>query len=117
VKFLVDAQLPQSLSKLLIDLGFDSIHTLELPEQNKSTDLFICNLAIEQARVIITKDRDFLESYLIKKSPEKLIIVRTGNISNPTLLELFKNNIKRIEQLLKQSNLIEITNSEIVEHQ
>lgn len=37
MKFIVDAQLPKSLSDYLFKMGYDSIHTLDLPEINKNT--------------------------------------------------------------------------------
>jgi predicted nuclease of predicted toxin-antitoxin system len=117
VKFLVDAQLPFSLAKLLNEQGFDTIHTYNLPDRNKTTDQNICNLAKEQQRIIISKDKDFLDSHLIKRIPEKIIIVRTGNISNQVLLELFRVNISSIIQMLERSSLIEINQLEIIEHQ
>ncbi len=38
MKFIVDAQLPKSLSDLLNSRGFDSIHTLDLPNKNSTSD-------------------------------------------------------------------------------
>lgn len=39
MKFLVDAHLPQRLSRWLISKGYDSIHTLDLPAQNSTDEL------------------------------------------------------------------------------
>jgi len=116
VKFIVDAQLPKSLSEFLNQKGFDSIHTLDLPQLNKTSDNVIISIAFEQKRVVITKDKDFLESFLLNSKPEKLIIVRTGNITNQLLLKLFQENIGYITSLLLKSNLVEITATEITEH-
>ncbi len=96
MKFIVDAQLPKSLSEFLKWKGFDSIHTLELPEKNRTRDKKINKISKEQGRILITKDRDFLESFLIKYEPKKLIIIRTGNIPNRYLLEIFSNNLEQI---------------------
>jgi predicted nuclease of predicted toxin-antitoxin system len=116
VKFIVDAQLPKSLSDFLKYRGHDSIHTLELPKQNKTIDLTILKLAQEQERIVITKDNDFLESFLVNSQPDKLIIVRTGNIPNEVLLKLFSENLDFIELAFTRSKLIEITRTEIAEH-
>lgn len=116
MKFLVDAQLPKSLSDLLKQRGHDSVHTLELPNQNKTSDKTIIKLSIDQERIVITKDNDFLESFLLNSEPRKLIIVRTGNIPNKVLLQLFDDNLQFMELLLSRSNLIEITQTEIAEH-
>jgi predicted nuclease of predicted toxin-antitoxin system len=55
---------------------------MELPESNASPDSKIIELAILENRVVLTKDSDFLDSYLIKNQPNKLLLVKTGNIHN-----------------------------------
>lgn len=117
MKFIVDAQLPKSLSDFLNQKGFDSIHTLELPEKNNSKDTQIARLANEQDRIVVSKDADFLESYLIKSEPRKLIIIKTGNISNKQLIQLFENNLEILVTMISRSNLIEVSSTEIAEHE
>jgi hypothetical protein len=41
MKFIVDAHLPKKLSYFLQEKGYDSIHTLDLPNRNASSDLEI----------------------------------------------------------------------------
>jgi predicted nuclease of predicted toxin-antitoxin system len=117
MKFIVDAQLPKSLSDLLNNRGFDSIHTLDLPKKNSTSDKEITEFAFNEKRIVITKDNDFLESFLLNSKPEKLIVVRTGNIPNPILLKIFDNNFELIKSMISRSNLIEITRNEIAEHE
>ena len=69
-----------------------------------------------QERVVITKDNDFLESFLISKTPAKLIVVKTGNIRNSELLILFQNNLDKICSLLEDAALIEFSRDEIIVH-
>lgn len=71
MKFIVDAQLPKSLSDFLNQKGLDSIHTLDLPDRNKTKDRQIAKLTNEEERVVVSKDIDFLESFLIKLEPKK----------------------------------------------
>jgi predicted nuclease of predicted toxin-antitoxin system len=117
MKFIIDAQLPKSLSDLLKYRGFDSVHTLDLPNKNSTSDKEITEIAINEKRIVITKDNDFLESFLLNSQPEKLIVVRTGNIPNPILLKIFDNNLELIKSMISRSNLIEITRNEIAEHE
>jgi predicted nuclease of predicted toxin-antitoxin system len=117
MKFIIDAQLPKSLSDLLKYRGFDSIHTLDLPNKNSTSDKEITEIAINEKRIVITKDNDFLESFLLNSQPEKLIVVRTGNIPNSILLKIFDNNLELIKSMISRSNLIEITRNEIAEHE
>lgn len=116
MRFIVDAQLPKTLSDFLSSKGFDSIHTLELPDQNKTKDGQISKLAISENRIVITKDLDFLESFLVKGEPRKLILIKTGNISNSILLRLIETNLEIITEMISRSNLIEISKNEIAEH-
>jgi predicted nuclease of predicted toxin-antitoxin system len=115
VKFIVDAQLPKSLSDFLKSEGLDSVHTLEFPEKNKTKDSQIIFSAITENRVVITKDNDFLDSYLLKSEPRKLVMIKTGNIPNPELIEIFRKNLTNIISMLSRSNLIEINRTEIIE--
>jgi predicted nuclease of predicted toxin-antitoxin system len=93
VKFLVDAQLPRSLAGLLQSFGHDAIHTLDLPEA-------LCRVAIDEQRVLVTKDGDFVDSFLLRGLPSKLLFVTTGNISNKELLALFRGNLQSVVNFL-----------------
>lgn len=116
MRFIVDAQLPKSLADFLNFKGYDAIHTIDLPAKNQTKDIDIIEFSTFENRIVITKDVDFLEAYLLKAQPRKLIIVKTGNISNPQLINLFANNLDLIISLVIKSNLIEIYNSQIIEH-
>ena len=116
MKFIVDAQLPKSLSDFLNQQGYDSIHTLNLVTKNKTPDERIIEIAEEQERIVITKDNDFLDSYLLKERPKQLILISTGNISNKRLMELFQINIDKIVEVMKEVSLIEIYIDEIIIH-
>lgn len=56
MKFIVDAQLPKVLSDFIKSKVIDSIHTLELPDKNKTQDGYITRLASDEQFIIITKD-------------------------------------------------------------
>ena len=115
MKFIVDAQLPKSLSNFLKWKGFDSIHTIDLPDKNETKDNSILKLSLSENRVVITKDIDFFDSFLIKSQPKKLVLVKTGNISNKALLDLFSSKMDLIVKMLKRSSLIEISKTDIAE--
>lgn len=116
MKLIVDAQLPISLSNLFISRGHDSVHTLELPEKNNTKDNYILRFSLQENRIVVTKDHDFLESFLIQGKPQKLILVKTGNIRNTELNALFEKYMDRITSLMEENSLIEITKTEIVIH-
>ena len=114
MKFLVDAQLPKTLSALLNEAGHNSIHTIELEQSNASSDDIIRKICSKEKRILITKDTDFENSFLLKSQPSHLILVTTGNISNKELLSLFENILFDLNELFKFNNFIEISRNKIV---
>ena len=116
MKFILDAQLPKKLSIFLQYRGYDSIHTLDLPNQNRSKDSELNNLSIEEKRVVISKDMDFVESLLISNKPYKLLYINTGNISNKQLQEIFSKNLEDIVVYLNENRFIELTYENIIIH-
>ncbi|HWN99675.1 MAG TPA: DUF5615 family PIN-like protein [Blastocatellia bacterium] len=93
MKFLIDAQLPRRLVKRFREAGFEAIHTLDLPLGNRTSDVEINDLSMREKYVVVTKDADFVSSFHLHHRPNKLLLVSTGNISNPELEELFAANI------------------------
>ncbi len=114
MKFLIDAQLPKKLCELFIWKGYDALHTLDLPNNNRTKDSELNQISIEEKRVLITKDLDFIESLFISNRPYKLIYVSTGNITNKKLLELFGKNLNKIVEVIKDNRLVEITDTTII---
>ncbi|TWT62924.1 DUF5615 family PIN-like protein [Rubinisphaera italica] len=117
MKWLVDAQLPKRLSERLNELGQDSIHTLELPEANRTTDDQISQIADGQNRAVVSKDSDFLDSHLVTGSPKQFLWVKTGNLSNNALLTLFENKLIELESAFQQVDCVELTQADLILHQ
>ncbi len=117
MKFIVDAQLPKTLAFLLREKGFDAIHTTELPDGNDTTDVEINRLSLAENRIVISKDADFYDSFSAKKEPYKLLQVKTGNIKNSQLLELFDKNLDLITNELNESSVVQINQNFIIKIQ
>lgn len=117
MNFLIDAQLPVRLARLLQEAGYDTIHTLNLPLQNTTPDLEINSISIQQNRIVVTKDRDFLDSFLIRQEPYKLLLVTTGNITNTELVTLFRNKLPQLTQLFQEHSFIELNRDAMIVHQ
>lgn len=94
--------------------GFDSIHTIELNNKNNTSDEEINEISIRDKRIVISKDSDFYNRYLIKNEPYKLIIISTGNISNNQLIDLIKANLKKIILEIEYNFVIEISQTSII---
>ena len=108
MKFLVDAHLPPGLCGVLQEAGHDSIHTWNLPTQNRTPDEAINDLSLGEQRVVVTKDSDFYHSHLLHGKPWKLLLVRTGNIRTSELKALFQQHLPAIVAALDQNSLVEL---------
>ena len=117
MKFIVDAHLPKSLVYLLRDKDFDAIHTSELPDGNDTSDDEINRLSLAENRIAISKDADFYDSFTGKKEPYKLLHVKTGNIKNSQLIELFDKNLELIIKEINESLVVQISQNYIIKIQ
>ena len=116
MKFIVDAQLPKSLSDFINSKGFDSVHTLSLPMRNKTPDNAIRDFAKNENRIVVTKDNDFLTSHLLHNQPKKLILIKSGNIANKDLLIVFEKYFEKIIDSMNDFSLIELHKTVMVIH-
>ncbi len=117
MKFIIDAQLPRRLSLRLNELGYDSLHTIDLPLKNQTPDKIIEDISVQEQRVVITKDSDFVDSFTLYRRPYKLLLVSTGNISNIDLENLFLRNIKQFAEAFENFDFIEINQTIITFHE
>ncbi len=88
MNFLVDAQLPRRLTNRLREAGHDARHTLDLPHKNRTTDAEIIEMAAREHRAVITKDSDFVNTFLLAHEPYKLLLISVGNTTNAELESL-----------------------------
>lgn len=116
MKFLVDAQLPRRIASWLQDQGHDAIHALDLPEQNRTADATITSLADREHRVVARKDADFVESFILWQEPSKLLLISTGNISNPELQQILAGNLHSLVTNLESADFVEISRSGVIVH-
>ena len=116
MRFLVDAQLPVRLARFLKASGYDTIHTRDLPGQNATSDIEINAISIQQNRIVITKDSDFVNSFLTIQQPYKLLLITTGNIKDSELETLFSANFQSLVELFKQHSYIEMSRDAIIVH-
>jgi predicted nuclease of predicted toxin-antitoxin system len=117
MKWLIDANLPGRLAIVLTKKGYDILHTDDLPNKERTKDNEIREIAMDQNRVLITKDSDFLDSHLIQGIPSKLLLVTTGNILNKELIDLFDKYFETVISLFDSYDLIELDKEQIIGHE
>jgi predicted nuclease of predicted toxin-antitoxin system len=103
-------------ARFLETAGYNTIHTRDLPNRNATSDIEINAISIRDERIVITKDYDFLNSFLTIKEPFKLLLVTTANINNLELEELFTANLKVLVELFESYSYIEMSRDSITAH-
>ena len=109
--------LPISLAKFLRTRGYDTIHTRDLPQKNSTSDSQINEISLQEKRIVISKDSDFVNSFMTIQKPYKLLLITTGNIKNSELITIFTNNLSMLVNLLQQHDYVEMSHEEIIVHQ
>ncbi len=110
MKFLCDVHISIKLAKHLSNQGFECIHINTILDKWFTSDSTIAKYSDANDFTLITKDFDFKNSFLVNKTPKKLIKINLGNISNTQLIEIFDRFISEIETIDNNHNqyMIEI---------
>jgi predicted nuclease of predicted toxin-antitoxin system len=116
MKFLIDAQLPRQLAFELALAGHEARHTSSLRKGNASSDQYLLQIAEAEGRVLMTKDRDFQDSFLLSHRPPKLLLITTGNISNATLSALLFKHLDRLITAFKSYSFLELDKNNLIIH-
>lgn len=108
MQFLIDAQLPPALSNFFKDRGHETFHVVEVLSAD-SDDSEIWRWAIENSFIVVTKDEDFSLRVERAKLAPQILWIRTGNISNKTLVQLLVSIWPKVtEQLLSGQRVVEV---------
>ena len=107
MKFLVDENLPPVLALWIRDQGYEALHVNDFGADLPVSDQAIRQLALHKNWIVITGDDDFVESYVSRKVPEKLVYV--FNIKGKDkVMEAFSANWEVILGNLRSGELIEV---------
>jgi predicted nuclease of predicted toxin-antitoxin system len=115
MQFLCDVHISFKLVNTITNLGFECIHINTILDKWFTKDAVIALFADENYYVLITKDADFRNSFLLKNSPKKLIKINLGNISNTELISIFEKNLYKMAKLadVNERFMFEIDNDSI----
>jgi predicted nuclease of predicted toxin-antitoxin system len=91
-------------------------HTLDLPDGNRTSDKTLSELSIAQRATLVTKDSDFVQSFLLKREPWKLLLVSTGNITNNELVRIFELNLNQLVEHFETYDFVELNRTNLICH-
>jgi predicted nuclease of predicted toxin-antitoxin system len=101
VNFLIDAQLPPALAQWITRQGHSATHVFDIGLQT-ATDPVIWQRAWSEGTVIVSKDEDFVDHWLLSDQLVRLVWIRKGNCSNRVLIAwiepLWPDTLSRLEQ-------------------
>jgi predicted nuclease of predicted toxin-antitoxin system len=101
MRFLVDAQLPPALARLLASHGHEAEHVEDIGLR-EADDSPIWRYALENGAILVTKDEDFPHR-LRQGGPAPVVLwLRIGNTSRRALLRWFEPLLPQIESLVGQ---------------
>lgn len=108
MRFLVDAQLPPALARLLTERGHLAEHVNDIgPGDAPDRDLW--RYALENESVIVTKDEDFANMVAIGGDVPAVVWIRIGNTRRAALLAWFGPLIDEIVSMVEEGNsLVEL---------
>lgn len=114
MKVLCEVHISFKVCKFLNENGFYAIHINDILDKSETKDSENCNYANANDFIVITKDIDFKNSFLLNQTPQKLIKINLGNISNLELIKILKNKLELIVNLYKKNNfMLEIDKDQI----
>lgn len=115
MNFLCDVHISLKVSKRIEQLGYQSEHVNNILDKWNTKDSEIASYVDDNELILITKDQDFRNSFLVNHRPKKLVKINLGNISNNELLNILENNLDRIAEINTQSDsfMIELNKNDI----
>jgi predicted nuclease of predicted toxin-antitoxin system len=92
MKFICDVHIAFKLVNYLKRRGCECYHVNTIFTDTRTADKEIAKHADENGLIVITKDQDFRDSYILSRTPKKLVKLNTGNSSTQQMIDLFENN-------------------------
>lgn len=88
-----------------------------LPQGNRTSDNEILAVVEREQRVVVTKDDDFVQSYLITGRPQRLLLVSTGNIANDELEKIVRDHVVAIAGAFETAAFVELGRNTLTLHE
>lgn len=108
MRFLVDAQLPPALARMLVTRGLEAEHVHDVG-LGRADDAAVWRYAVERQAVILTKDEDFASLITLQPDGPAIVWIRIGNTGRQALLQWFEPLLPAIvEALDRGEKLIEV---------
>lgn len=113
MRFLCDVHISYRVRNFLSEEHY-CVHVNNILQGDKTKDKDIATYSNQENLILVTKDEDFVDSYLLKRLPAKLLKINLGNISTNELIKLIGETLPIIEKIKDDHHfLIEIHKNSI----
>ncbi|MDO9395788.1 MAG: DUF5615 family PIN-like protein [Herbiconiux sp.] len=108
MRFLVDAQLPPALARMLTGHGHHAEHVTDVGLADAS-DRELWRYALDHSAVLVTKDEDFASMLALGGESPPVVWIRVGNTRRRALIERFEPLIDSVVEMIGTGNdLVEL---------
>lgn len=114
MRLLCDVHISYRIVNFLKQYADQVIHVNNILDKWYTTDQAICTYADSHDFIVISKDKDFKHSHLVRLSPKKLLLVSLGNLSNEQLISTLASAISVLEEENKKPSFFIELNNEFV---
>jgi len=114
LKFLIDENISPDVVDIFKEQGLSAYHINDIKAHKKQrvVDDQIRRLALRNEYIIVTKDDDFVRSFVSRKVPEKLVFLY-GLDSKALLLDRLEQIVHDLKTSIETHDFIEVTKSSI----
>lgn len=105
MRFLVDAQLPPALARMLSARGHHAEHVTDIGPADAS-DRELWRYALEHRAILVTKDEDFPSMLALSAESPAIVWIRVGNTRRHALLAWFEPLIDTVVEMIEAGNAL-----------
>ena len=88
----------------------------QLPAGNGIPDGSLAELADDENRVVVTKDREVRNSHLLRRRLNDSSPSKAGNVANAELLALFAEHLDTVVEALSEAGYVELGSTSLIVH-
>ncbi len=114
LKYIIDASVTRHVLKRFEAVGMDVVHVLDLQGESPMKDREINLISIREDRIVMTKDYDFVESFMQSKRPYKLLFISSDDEAQ--WRAVFLTHFDAIQEHFMNADLVEIGKDGLVFH-
>ncbi|MCO6493358.1 MAG: DUF5615 family PIN-like protein [Phaeodactylibacter sp.] len=98
MKVLCDVHIARKVVRFFQGEGIEAVHVNDILDSWHTKDNKIANYADNKGYTVMSKDKDFKNSHLLKASPKRLLMISLGNISTRRLTGILGNNLELLKE-------------------